>query len=400
MKFLIISTYYKCGGAELQALFERDILESNGHEVLYLTFDPALKSGESCDDRHLNLIGGYSTFISRIERIIVSPFIIAKVRRIVSREKPDVVHFHNITFAFNSIAIAVKDIFSIQTMHDYSYVCSKNLKCIRDDNDVCEDCCKSECIKNCYNNGLRDWLLFNYKYFVRKKSQWIRIKTVDKIISPSKCLTGYLNRYGYSAITINNAISVTNFIELKKSLDIEKKRKVIMLGSVSARKGIIQFLDAFSAYEYPNIRFEIIGGIGDDIDEKLFYELVGKAGATYLGIKDYPEVVKALEDTYALVIPSLWMENYPNVALEGMISDCIVFGSNRGGIPEMIADSNLLFDILDPEDIRRCLNIIAKMSEEERIKIITKQRKYFKEHNTEQVFYNNLMNVIDFKGNN
>ena len=35
-----MSTFYKKGGAELQAGFEKNVLTSSGIEVKYLTFDP------------------------------------------------------------------------------------------------------------------------------------------------------------------------------------------------------------------------------------------------------------------------------------------------------------------------------------------------------------------------
>ena len=394
MKFLIISTNYKAGGAELQALFERKILTDYGHEVLYLTFDSTLKSGESLESQHLNLIGNYSLGNCRLERAIIDPYIIYKVKKIIKSERPDVVHYHNVSYAFNSIAIATKDIPTIQTIHDYSYLCDKPMKCVRKDYSVCNSCDKKNCRMYCFNNGFRDWFLLNYKYYVRSFSKHIRRKFIKNIISPSECLTKYLNKNGYKAITVNNPISQSAFNGFKKNLSERNYKKILFIGSISYRKGIKQFLDAYLSKEFTNIELEIVGSIGEGITEDCFNKLINKSGAKYLGAMEYPEVVKHLEEIYAIVIPSLWMENYPNVALEGMLTDCVVFGSNRGGMTEMVVDSRLLFDILNPLDIRRCLEIIDTMDESFRNEIIRKQKEYFITHNTEDMYYNNIMSLV------
>ena len=56
MKIIIMSTFYKKGGAELQAGFEKNVLTSSGIEVKYLTFDPELDSGETKENGHKNFV--------------------------------------------------------------------------------------------------------------------------------------------------------------------------------------------------------------------------------------------------------------------------------------------------------------------------------------------------------
>lgn len=48
-----------------------------------------------------------------------------------------------------------------------------------------------------------------------------------------------------------------------------------------------------------------------------------------------------------VLLPSLWLESFPRVAVEAMINGIPVLGSRRGGIPEALADAGFLFDVPD-----------------------------------------------------
>ena len=54
-------------------------------------------------------------------------------------------------------------------------------------------------------------------------------------------------------------------------------------------------------------------------------------------------------DFYAVsrlvLMPSLWWESFPRVAVEAMINGIPVLGSRRGGLPETLAEAGFLFDV-------------------------------------------------------
>ena len=49
--------------------------------------------------------------------------------------------------------------------------------------------------------------------------------------------------------------------------------------------------------------------------------------------------------THICVLPSLWWENQPLVAIEAMVNGIPVIGSDRGGIPETLGDSGIVLGI-------------------------------------------------------
>ena len=114
---------------------------------------------------------------------------------------------------------------------------------------------------------------------------------------------------------------------------------------------------------------------------------------SYLGVKSFDEIMELYPRVYCVVVPSYWIENYPNTALEAVANKTIVIGSGRGGIPEIIRDERLLFDILDLDSFRKCLDYVLQMGKEE-YGIITEQMfEYLQMHNTQERYYERLLEI-------
>ena len=54
-------------------------------------------------------------------------------------------------------------------------------------------------------------------------------------------------------------------------------------------------------------------------------------------------MIGKLQDAFAVITPSIAFENYPNIGLEAIACNCLVCGTDNGGIPEMAASEKLLF---------------------------------------------------------
>jgi glycosyltransferase involved in cell wall biosynthesis len=46
-----------------------------------------------------------------------------------------------------------------------------------------------------------------------------------------------------------------------------------------------------------------------------------------------------------VLMPSLWWESFPRVAVESLLNGIPVLASNRGGLPETLSEAGFLFDI-------------------------------------------------------
>ncbi len=391
MNFVIISTYYKHGGAELQAIFEKRLLEQRGHKVLYLTFDPDIESGKTCECGHINIRGKYSESNKRNLKVFIDVRLMTEIQRILRRFNTDVIHMHNITYGFPTIALASRKYETLQTIHDYSCLCDKDLSCIYDNMSVCDNCSLAYCRRECFGKKTQDKIVLLYRSTIRRIHYYYRRRFIKHIISPSLKLCDYLNNYGYNAKTINNALDVSYFTEKKKLSD---KRIVLMYGAIREDKGIYRLLEVYNASDYKNIKLEIVGPLENDVDIEDFNRMIQKVGATYYGAVAFEKIVKKLQEVYAVIIPSVCIENYPNVALEGIYTECVVCGSNRGGIPELITDKRLLFDVLKPKEIVDCLHFLDEMDSSTREEICKQQMNNFSKHNTPAIYLESLGSLL------
>ena len=88
-----------------------------------------------------------------------------------------------------------------------------------------------------------------------------------------------------------------------------------------------------------------------------FRKIIHNENINYIGQIAHKEVANLMRKVYALVVPSLWMENYPTVVLEAFSNDLIVIGSKRGGIIELLSDNRgILFDPLLKSEITEALD--------------------------------------------
>ena len=106
------------------------------------------------------------------------------------------------------------------------------------------------------------------------------------------------------------------------------------------------------------------------------------------------DILQKLKDVYCVVVPSLWIENYPNTVLEPMANKTLVIGSKRGGIKGMIANDNLLFDILDDKDLLNKLEYTYFLDKDTYFDIVNNNYEKIKENNNFEKYYERLTKLF------
>lgn len=391
MKFIIINDYYTAGGCEVQSKRELELFSQKGHIVKYITIDPKLKYHESCQPNHLNLAYHWS----QKERFICNKRLCNEIKSIIKDFSPDFIHLENIYLSAPAVYQAIKGNFCLQTIRDFSIVCVKST-CIKKDCSICSGINFENCIRNCMPLKIKDFIIFWGRYIALKLNNHYRKLSVNKFISPSKCLTYYCNNHGYNTICINNPFDNAILKNFKKIYAPSQKKIFLYYGVVSERKGVLRIIEAFHIFlsKGNNAELHIIGKL-DRIREK---DLNCSESIKYFSFMPYPEIIKKLQSVYSVIVPSIWLENYPNTVLEGFATECIVLGSNRGGIPEQIETQECIFDVLNTKDIVRALEFAFSLNDEERFLILEKQKDYLRKHNTQDVYYRKVINILKENG--
>lgn len=389
MKILIINELYNLGGAEVFALGEKELLETE-NEVLYLTLDSNYSNEWKADKNHLNYKPAYKTCFKKLYHIIPRKYIVEDLKKIIESFSPDYIHLNCLDDYALEVYSAVRGYEVFQTIHDHYAVCPKGV-CIYSDLSPCSGYSFSKCFKNCF-------LCASKASFLREFVKWYFkrvycLHSVKNFICPSRFLSKKCIEQKMNVKCINNPFDT--FL-LPKSIGVKNvsKKSYLFYGVISERKGIIPLLAAFVSFaENKDVELLIAGkfinGMEDTIKPYLDIEKI-----KYLGIFSHEEMMNQLAQADVVVVPSVGMDNYPYVVLEAICAKCLVIASDRGGMAEIINDERLIFDVSSKADIIQKLEYTFSMSNEEKKKIIEKSYDYVCKNNHPKIYLKNLYEFI------
>ncbi len=391
MRILLINDLYEHGGTEVQTRREKNILESEGHTVCLLTFDKHIRAviGTKC---HINIVREYNLIQKLYYNFFLDRKLMQEVLTIIKEFNPDVVHLNNIVFSPNTMYQAIEGARAVQTIRDYTHICPKGT-CVYNDLKGCDGYKNSNCFKRCARLDPK----LSIKRFLLSHVAVVRNRAIDVFLCPSEKLTEYCNHNNIKAINVSNSFDFSLIEGIDQGFNHEKlssKKTYLYFGEMVEHKGIFQLLDAFLDFsKHKDVELLLAGDCKkENIKIQLGTYLNNKI--KYLGKVAYDDIFGILHKTHTVVVPSLWLENYPNTILEAMAMRCLVIGSNRGGIPEMIGDQNMLFNVLDKDDIVDKLTATYEMDTEQYVEIVEKNREKIMHNNSTQKYYESLMNVF------
>lgn len=389
MKILVMNDFLLEGGAEIYTKNLINILLNENHEVRLITFDNDYNSKISNYGIDNIIIRNINH--SKVDKIRFNKKMYLKLRQYIDDFSPNKIIVNNLFASPFTQYKALEGYDAYQVVHDYHFICPKST-CIKSNYEVCSGY-KENCLKNCkYHNSE---ILLKIKKIQTKKLENIRKKYIKKFISPSECLKKYLENYGYNSVCVNNPINMNNLDENFNKKKLTDTRKITYVGMINEKKGIFKFLEAFRQYKnFNNLEIEIIGKCSTIKDQEKLESLLN-SNIRYLGSKSNLEVIKLLHASQFMIVPSLWMENYPTTVLEGMLTGNLILGSNRGGIPNMISENRgLQFSILDKSSIFKLLDTVAVMTQDEYIKIINNAYEYTIKNNSYEKYYQRIIKIL------
>lgn len=387
MNILLMNDYLECGGAEVQLHTQKKILLDKGHKVSVITFDPN-KSPKIDYKSNVYNIPVKNNLFKYFRKLFCDYHLLHRIRKVIESINPDIIIVNSLNLAPITQYKVLEKYKCIQIIHDYSAVCLLGT-CIYSSKTVCEGIKYNNCLVQCKDQSNYIKLLIGkIKY---KRIYKLKIKNISKFICPSKKLTEYCLKHGYDAVNISNPFQLDNLkIKLKEKYN---SKKYVYFGRINEEKGIFQFLDAFNKSELSS-RSELyfIGGIDDKVKDKFSGYL--NENIKYLGVLEHHQIMKALTEFYCTVVPSLWMENYPTTILESFAAGNLVLGSDRGGIPELLENRGIIFDILDHQSIIDALEKSYTLGFDKYCDLVESSYLYLQINNNEYLFHERLMKEI------
>jgi len=357
MKILQINKfYYLKGGAERHVFALANLLRQAGHEVIPFSMMDENNEAMSFDQYFPEPVSLDKFNLKNIFKLFYNREAAQKLERLIKAERPDIAHLHNISHQLSSSIVNVLKKYHIpivQTLHDYKLICPnyKLFSC----GEVCYkcrggkyyNCLFNKCVKNSYSKSLLATL---EAYYCR----WQRIyEKINLFIAPSRFMKDICVSFGI----VENKIKVLNHFNDKVASvltgEIGDEPYLLYYGRLAEEKGIEILIRAMISVE-ENLKLIIIGA-GSDFGK--IKNLIEKLKLTdkieMLGPKYGAELNKYIVNSLAVVVPSIWPENFPYVVLEALSAGKPIIASASGGLKEMVADgeNGFLFESGDVKDL-------------------------------------------------
>ena len=102
-----------------------------------------------------------------------------------------------------------------------------------------------------------------------------------------------------------------------------------------------------------------------------------------------------LSGARAVVVPSIWHENFPYVILQAFAAGKPVIGSNRGGIPELVeaGPHGWLYEAMDPQALSARLREVTALPDATISEMGHAAQAYVRTEFTDQTIYQRLMEI-------
>lgn len=355
MKILLVHNRYQVRGGE-DTVFEaeRDLLASAGHEIYSL--EVTNDSVSTIKDRVLAGIG--TVYSSNGRRLVGSA---------VRTNSPDIVHVHNF---FPLLSPSIFDACSslgvptVMTLHNYRLLCVNGL--LLREGKPCEECIGTLPLKSLYHRCYRGSVGASAAVATMISAHSL-MRTWHKKVNRFIALTDFAQElFVRGGLPSESIVVKPNCAARPLALpkDVGSRTGFLYVGRLSAEKGLDTLLRAWTGKDFP---LTIIGD-GPMVSE---VEVAAKANSAirFLGPRPRDFVLREIAQASAVIVPSVWYENFPMTIVESFAHGTPVIASNIGALPHIVQDgkNGLLFSTSDHRDLASIVTTHSDMSSEQKL---------------------------------
>ncbi len=364
MKILLVNKFlYPKGGAETYIFNLGSVLSSKGHSVEYFGLQNEKNTVGNSASSYVSDIDfgeGIKKNLRAPLRIIYSSEARRKIRAVLEKFQPDVVHLNNIQFHLTPSIIletekyrrkSGRNIKIIYTAHDFQLVCPSH-GMFDSDMKICTKCLDGNylhCVKGrCMKKSLAKSVLAAVDAFFWKTGK--AYDFIDKIICPSYFLKSMLDTQERFK---TKTTAIHNFVEPVSAV-YDKEDYILQFGHLSKDKGTLTVLEA--AKRMPEKRF-VFAGFGEAEEA-----IAQVPNAEFVGFKTGDELKALIGKAACSVCSSEIFENCPFSVIESQIYGTPVIGSELGGIPELISENEtgLIFEAGNADELVKKLRFLLE----------------------------------------
>lgn len=327
MNILIIHNYYKIRGGE-------DVVFEN--EVNALKKSPSVTVISFCVNNQ-ETEGGFFHKLAYLYKILSGNRKLRnEIVKIIKGNNIDVVHIHNVfplitPFIYRSLKKYTK-VKIVQTIHNFRFVCPSGM--LFRDGRICRVCLKSKNFKKCISsNCYRNSKLFSALYsFLIKKNQKSLRSDIDCYLALNNFTASILMEAGFP----EDKIKVRgNCLPDIKNYARGDGEYYLFIGRISPEKGLENAIKAFVTL--PECKL-VIAGTGE-LERILKEKYAAYENVKFFGFADDVAKEKLFLHAKAVIVPSIWYENFPMVIIEAFRYGIPVISNNWGAIKGVVTDT-------------------------------------------------------------
>ena len=327
------AAYQHRGGEDSVIDSEETLLREHGHDVRRF----ARNNADIASMGRADLV--VRTLLSREEARAFS--------HEIERFRPDVVHVHN-TFPLISPAIYwVADRYGVpvvQTLHNFRLLCPQAM--FLREGRVCEDCLGHlpwrGAVRGCYRGSVTQSTVLAGMIGIHRYIGTWRDRVTRYIALNEFCRGKFIE----GGLPSDRIVVKPNFVDFPAPLD-QAREGLLFVGRLSPEKGVATLAEALALDSAIQLA---VAGSGEEADR-----IRVVPGVMMLGSLKGEEIRERMSGAVALVLPSIWYENFPRTLVEAMACSLPVIASRIGALAELVEDgvTGLLFEPGDSVDLSR-----------------------------------------------
>ncbi|BCY15472.1 glycosyltransferase family 4 protein [Actinoplanes sp. L3-i22] len=337
----VVNIGFEAGGAEKSVRLITDGLRARGHQVEVVATDMLADGHEIFADHLVPSISGSAP--RRFAGYFWHGTAYRQVREIVDRFRPDCVHLHTHGEFSPAVLPATAGRPRLLTVHGPE--------------DWTLNLLRWNLASATGRGGLSagDRARYAYLRFVQRPAYRARLRHVDRILTPSRF---FADSVADDVGTARTHVLPNGIPRTASPTPVRDSTHVLFVGRLEHVKGVDVLLRAFRQVvaEHPAARLTVVG---DGADRARLEAENADLGVTFTGWLPAEGVAERVAASSVVVLPSLWPENFPTVALEALQAGRALVASRVGGLPELIGpDNGLLVPPGDPDALATALNML------------------------------------------
>jgi len=192
---------------------------------------------------------------------------------------------------------------------------------------------------------------------------WLNGAQNFSFVSPSLAVMREVERYADLSQWRRTIIpNPNNFLVRERNWSNREKPRLLYVGRLEPLKGVDQMLRCiYRAHEKTEFDIDVLGD--GSVEQELRVAYSDATWIRFYGRVNQETIAKFMSEATALLVPSLWLENFPGVAVHALFAGLPIIASDIGGMPEIV-DDGITGRLVPPSNEEAWISTIVSVVED------------------------------------